>query len=733
MYVHAEKNVDRAQSRRLDSIQLSDELRRSSEGQTKMVRSYIVTGNMAYKGYYFDILDIRDGRKSRPRDQRDYWDLVVYGEKLPPIEQSSSEPLLDLVKAAAFGEDETRLLTTAKTNSDKLAQVEIEAMRLFEGTGMDGAAQKKRARDMLFDSAYDNAKLSILRPISEFNDLMDTRTTDAIKQAMRYATIFRLFFIGVSLLWLFLLWRSYAALRSMLGASPNEVYEQIARLGHGDFSHPVMKIEQEKRYSVIGRLCETRQRLNDLTAARMQYEAKLAAQNEALVKKEKEMRTIIAASPVPKALIDSNGQVSYLNEAFVRCFGYTLDDVPTLNEWWRKAYPDVHYRERVMSIWQERLVQSIHSEIPFQPTEVNIHCKDGSIRNVIAEAVSIDDDSFGSVVLMVFHDITDLRAAEIHLREAKERLEAAASAGIVGIWDWDVVNNVLVWDKVMYQLYGLRESDFGGAYEAWSSALHPEDKERVEKVLQAALRRECEYDPEFRVVWPDGSIHYIKAKSRTTFDEQGKPLRMVGVNYDLTEQKLIQFQLDKMAFYDRLTNLPNRRLLEDRLHQAIALAQRERRKMSLLFIDLDRFKQVNDEMGHEAGDWLLQKVAERMMQCLRASDTAARIGGDEFVVLLPDASKQQDATSVADKIRVIMEQPFVRQDGNSINISSSIGVVMYPDHADNPRDLLRYGDEAMYLAKKGGRNAVHVFETSDVANYEADGSLVNRLSKLSSS
>lgn len=121
-----------------------------------------------------------------------------------------------------------------------------------------------------------------------------------------------------------------------------------------------------------------------------------------------------------------------------------------------------------------------------------------------------------------------------------ERLESAAAAGIIGVWDWDVVNDRLEWDPVMYQLYGVRAENFGGAYEAWASALHPEDKAYTEGEAQAALRGEREYAPAFRVVWPDGTIRHLKCMARTTFDSDGKPLRMIGINYDLTEQKAVE-------------------------------------------------------------------------------------------------------------------------------------------------------------------------------------------------
>ena len=173
-----------------------------------------------------------------------------------------------------------------------------------------------------------------------------------------------------------------------------------------------------------------------------------------------------------------------------------------------------------------------------------------------------------------------------------------------------------------------------------------------------------------------------------------------------------------MAFYDHLTALPNRRLLEDRLHLALAKAQRDRLHLCLLFIDLDKFKPVNDELGHDAGDWLLQQVAARLRLCLRESDTVARIGGDEFIVLLPEIGAIRTAIDVAEKIRATLEEPFTMDSGETIRISSSIGVVVYPQHANDARDLLRMGDEAMYQAKKGGRNAVALYAPAPTVRTE---------------
>jgi diguanylate cyclase (GGDEF)-like protein/hemerythrin-like metal-binding protein len=188
---------------------------------------------------------------------------------------------------------------------------------------------------------------------------------------------------------------------------------------------------------------------------------------------------------------------------------------------------------------------------------------------------------------------------------------------------------------------------------------------------------------------------------------------------DISERVEMQRQVRELASYDPLTKLPNRRLALERLTQQLARARRAQSRLALLFIDLDRFKPINDELGHDVGDWLLQAVAQRIQACLRESDTAARMGGDEFVVLLPDLQTIEAATAVGEKIRNELERDFVTPRGLVLQISSSIGVAICPDHGDSEETLLRLGDEAMYKAKRAGRNAVQVWAPSAPAGDEA--------------
>ena len=165
--------------------------------------------------------------------------------------------------------------------------------------------------------------------------------------------------------------------------------------------------------------------------------------------------------------------------------------------------------------------------------------------------------------------------------------------------------------------------------------------------------------------------------------------------------------------------LPNRRLFNDRLGQAVKRAQRTSSSLALMFVDLDKFKPINDTYGHESDDFMLQTVAKRLSGCLRASDTAARVGGDEFLVLLPDIPSGADALAVAEKIRSALAEPCISPDGIELCISASIGIAIYPEHAGSEHELLRLGDRAMYEAKSAGGNRVKLFSPEDGSGHSA--------------
>ena len=203
----------------------------------------------------------------------------------------------------------------------------------------------------------------------------------------------------------------------------------------------------------------------------------------------------------------------------------------------------------------------------------------------------------------------------------------------------------------------------------------------------------------------------------------GRPSRVVVVSRDITDRIKAEEQIRNLAFYDTLTKLPNRRMFDDRLNQAMAASNRTGRYGALMFLDMDNFKPLNDQYGHSAGDLLLKEVAHRIISCVREMDTVSRFGGDEFVVMLTELDTDKkpsiaQAGIVAEKIRAILARPYrllLQQEGDTektieYRCSSSIGVVMFIDHEYRPADLVKRADMVMYQAKESGRNQVRFFD-----------------------
>nr|WP_295784683.1 diguanylate cyclase [Rhodoferax sp.] len=250
-------------------------------------------------------------------------------------------------------------------------------------------------------------------------------------------------------------------------------------------------------------------------------------------------------------------------------------------------------------------------------------------------------------------------------------------------------------------------ANFLAVWKGWPVAATHSNALTAEEGVRAVLEGQS---PHFHLEYSVAGLELQHWRSMSVTPFKGAVLDGAVVSIeDVSERVEMQRQVRELASHDPLTGLPNRRLALERLTQQLVRARRAKSLLALLFIDLDKFKPVNDELGHEVGDWLLQAVAQRVQACLRESDTAARLGGDEFVVLVPDLQTIEAATAVGEKIRQALELNFVTPKGVVLEISSSIGIAIYPDHGDSEEVLLRLGDEAMYKAKRGGRNAVKVW------------------------
>ena len=299
-----------------------------------------------------------------------------------------------------------------------------------------------------------------------------------------------------------------------------------------------------------------------------------------------------------------------------------------------------------------------------------------------------------------------IKEAESELRDHEERLSLSTLHNGVGIWDWNLQTQEMIWDDSMYALYHIRREDFPGTEEAWRQALHPDDRERGDLEVEAALADKKTFNTEFRVCWPTGEVRHIKAIAKVFRDERGKPLRMLGTNIDITERKLLQIELERQARIDYLTGISNRRHFMEQAERELNRAIRYSKRLSIFMMDIDHFKRINDTHGHNAGDMVLKKLAEVCLQTLRKEDIIGRLGGEEFAILLPETGAES-ASEVAERLRTSLANTTVPMEKDPpLHFSVSIGVTTLMSRDDTFDALLNLADNALYEAKGSGRNKV---------------------------
>lgn len=297
------------------------------------------------------------------------------------------------------------------------------------------------------------------------------------------------------------------------------------------------------------------------------------------------------------------------------------------------------------------------------------------------------------------------------LAESEARWKFALEGSGDGVWDWDLLRGKVTISERTRQILQLQQNEVPADFEALQDLVHPDDLAAVRSALQRALQSGTApyvMEHRLRAVGAAAPVWILARGMVVKRSRSGKPLRMVGTFSDITERKRREALIEHMARHDPLTGLPNRALLGDRLQQALLRARREHTPLAVLYFDLDKFKPVNDTWGHAVGDRLLEAVAERVRGCLRGSDTVARVGGDEFVVLLPAIGAEDDANVIGENILAALNRPF-EIDGHVLGISASIGVATYPRDALDEDSLLRCADKAMYQAKDAGRGRVQVY------------------------
>jgi diguanylate cyclase (GGDEF)-like protein/PAS domain S-box-containing protein len=427
-------------------------------------------------------------------------------------------------------------------------------------------------------------------------------------------------------------------------------------------------------------------------------------------KSEAFLKTIFDSIQDPFCIIDRDYRIVRANEAYAQMRNKGLGDLLG-----KTCYEVLLNRN---SVCDECIVQKTFASGDPCAKEKRAQLFDGmKTWSAINTYPIVNGGGIVSHVIEYTQDITERKRAEAALRESEERYALAARGANDGLWDWDLRNHKIYFSYRWKAMLGYEEKKLNAGPEEWFGRIHPDDRGEVEAKIAAHLSgRNQHFECEYRIMHEDGSYRWVLNRGLATMDQNGYAHRMAGSQTDITSRKSAEEQLVYNAFHDTLTGLPNRALFMDRLQHVIAVSTRRANELyAVLFLDMDRFKIINDSLGHLVGDQLLVAMGKQLSECIRPGDTVARLGGDEFAVLLDNISELKDAVDVAERILQKLSAPLLVT-GHEVFASVSIGIAMSSDRYERPEQVLRDADIAMYQAKARGSARYEIFDLKMHAN-----------------
>lgn len=437
----------------------------------------------------------------------------------------------------------------------------------------------------------------------------------------------------------------------------------------------------------------------------------LAEINMELQASEEGLRKTLENTPnVAVQWFDKHGQVLYWNTASETLYGWSKEEAMG------KTLDQLIYTPEAAEHFSSILAVIAKSDTMVGPIESTITHRTGKTGNIISTIFAMPEtDGMARRFVCIDVDITKVKQAEAALISSHRQLAKAQRIAKLGSWQWDILADKVTGSDESFRIYGLEptpETSFSVGY----NLVHPDDKDAyLNAVTKHFTYPNMQSELEFRIIRTDGEIRTIRSYAEITYNENHKAILAEGTFQDITELQQTKAEIERLAYYDELTGLPNRRMLLKLLTEHMETARANNHHIALLFVDIDHFKTLNDTHGHETGDFLLKEVATRIKQCLYKEAIVARPGGDEFGIILPTLGNSVEQASkalmdAAERIRDTLTVPFDFGD-HFYHSSASIGAVIYPaGKTENTlHDLLKQADTALFKSKDTGRNAISLF------------------------
>ncbi len=475
------------------------------------------------------------------------------------------------------------------------------------------------------------------------------------------------------------------------------------RIAAGDLSQ---RAPQESR-DEVGRLAHAFNHMTDALAdAHHNLEALVEERSHELHRISMLQGAILENAGALVVVLDREGHIRRFNRACEELTGYAFGEVEGRFVWDFLLPPEE--RERVH---REAFTVLARNPDALRASHTNHWIARDGTRRLIEwmNSVLLDDQGEVEFIVSIGTDVTEKRLAEDALKESEARLNEAQRIAQIGSWEFDLASGKLIWSDETFRLFEIDKNAFGASYEAFMETVHPEDRDRVNQAYIDSLTSHKPYEISHRICMADGRIKWVNERCEMHYDAQGKAVRSTGTVQDITAHKMAEAQISQLAYHDTLTGLNNRFSLQTQLEQALSMAHRELRPLVVIFLDLDRFKTINDTIGHAVGDELLKDVALRLRNSVRESDIVARLGGDEFVVVLTEVEDAPAAARIAENILQTLAQPYRIGKEELLHSTASIGLAFYPDDGEDSETLMKNADTAMYHAKSLGRNNIQFF------------------------